>query len=40
MRHVACSAENKCVEGFGGGEHEGVDEMVILKWILRKELGL
>jgi len=28
-----------CVEGFGEGEPEGV-ERVILKWILRKELGL
>ena len=42
MRHVTCSAENKCVEGFGGGEPKGpgVGERVILKWILRKEVGL
>jgi hypothetical protein len=32
--------KRKCVEGFGGGEHEDVDERVILKWILRKELEL
>jgi len=25
--------KQKCVEGFGGGEHEDVEEMVILKWI-------
>jgi len=32
--------KQKCVDGFGGGEPDGVDKRVILKWILRKELGL
>jgi hypothetical protein len=32
--------KQKCVEGLGGGEHEDVEERVILMWILRKELGL
>jgi hypothetical protein len=33
--------KQKCVERFGGGEPlgPGVDERVILKWILRKEVG-
>jgi hypothetical protein len=32
--------KQKCVEVFGGREPEGVDERLMLKWILRKELGL